>query len=168
MAVTEDDLAQYCNLSAVPPAGPKLVEFQRFLAAAKQHVSTVTGRIDGTATLRVYSSGNGRLHLPAVALDSVGTITSPTGVITLASLVDPLAGLVRVPSSEVGVWTVQVTGSAMPADLELAVLEIGRHLYNSQRTTLNTGQAAGVTVPAYTIPNRAKDLMEPYLVPGIG
>ncbi|MEI4273922.1 hypothetical protein TEK04_19550 [Klenkia sp. LSe6-5] len=165
MAVTHDDLAEYCGLSSVP-TGAKLAEFDRFLNSAKGHVAARTSRVDGTVTLPVVSEGGRALALPAVFSATIGTVTSPSGATVLPVSTNPMAGVVQVATGEAGLWLVQVVGGAVPAELELAVLEIGRHLYNSQRITLRTDLADGVSAPVFSIPRRATELMEPYVMPG--
>lgn len=63
----------------------------------------------------------------------------------------------------------------LPADLEEAVLELVKHLWESQRGTAPAGPVPGalpgedVTTPvgAYLLPYRVQSLIEPYLMPTI-
>lgn len=173
MPLTLDDVAAHLELKDnAPPAEdtPERAELQRFFDAALDHVQLKCGAVVGTKSVRVSSAGGRQLVLPVVRLASVGAITDPNATAVIPESTDPLTGVITVPVGVPGVWTVAVTGDEdLPAGLELAVLEITKHLYGSQRVTVarpgarpTGGSSAN---PAYSIPNRAKDLMAPYLLP---
>lgn len=173
MALTLDDVAAHLDLkdNNPPDVGtPERAELQRFFDAALDHVQMKCGAVVGAKTIRVSSAGGRQLVLPAVRLVSIGDVTDPNGVTVTPERSDPLTGVVTMPVGVAGVWTVSVTGPEdLPAGLELAVLEITKHLYGSQRVTAGArpgARPAGSPAnPAYSIPNRAKDLMAPYRLP---
>jgi hypothetical protein len=61
-----------------------------------------------------------------------------------------------------------VPAALLPADLLLAVKEMLRHLWSSQRGgTVRPGAQQDVTTPGYLVPNMVASLIEPYRVPGV-
>jgi hypothetical protein len=133
--VAVDDVVAHLNLPAAP-ADP--TELQRFIDAATAHVEhhygtfpsasyteDVTVVDDGTGTYRYWLRP---LHRPITAVTSA---TDENGTqYTTGFVISTDARRIRHESITSGEWTVVYTaGQATPADLQLAVLEDIRGLY---------------------------------------
>lgn len=141
-------------------------EVQRTLDATERHVAALIGPLTtGTSTVAVYTSGQ-NLVLPAVRLAGTPVIVDPDGntVSVAARDINLLSGIIRVPYARAGAWQVTVASGAatIPADVELAVLIIGKHLWDTQRVP---GRGVEAVPAGFAIPNRAATLLEPYLLP---
>jgi hypothetical protein len=144
------------------------------LDSATAWVSEQLGRsLDGgTQTFTVHSR-DGVLLLPTMQATAVTGVVGPDGY---AATVDTRytnlgSGVVVVTTRQHGPYTVTVTLPAvLPAPLYEAVLLIAAHLWDTQRGTSPTAlQQIEAPVPgaAYAIPNRARDLLAPYLPPAV-
>ena len=77
-----------------------------------------------------------------------------------------VGGVVTNSSCALGTWTLVYTAgwAELPAPIRTAVLELVRHLWRPQ-----LGAAARATddgAPGYLIPNRVRELLDPYALPG--
>lgn len=77
-----------------------------------------------------------------------------------------VGGVVTNSACALGTWTLVYTAGwvEMPAPIRTAVLELVRHLWRPQ-----LGAAARATednAPGYLIPNRVRELLDPYALPG--
>lgn len=77
-----------------------------------------------------------------------------------------VGGVVTNASCALGTWTLVYTAgwAELPAPIRTAVLELVRHLWRPQ-----LGAAARATddgAPGYLIPNRVRELLDPYALPG--
>lgn len=157
-------------------------EIQRVLDAAESWANHYTGgRLGGgTATFTARSAGGSVLVLPALGLASVTGITDPLGVTTVllnGADHDLRAGIIALPYRLRGTWTVTVTfPTEIPADLKLAVLIVGKHLWETQRLAgqsegarpgFGSGTNQAATPPmGFAVPSRALELAAPYWAPG--
>lgn len=159
-------------------------EAQRVLDAAEAWVGDYIGTPlgGGFRTLRARSSGGWALLLPAARLASVVTLTDPRGLDATALLRpecnDLAAGIIGLPYSRSGTWTVGVTfddPSGEP-DVRLAALIVAKHLWETQRgagmgesARPGFGQVAEAQGPllGFAIPNRARDLLARHWLPGV-
>ncbi|GAB2613586.1 phage head-tail connector protein [Pseudactinotalea suaedae] len=155
------------------------------LAAANDYVREKTGIVMTAApdapptNVRVYASGRA-LVLPYIRLDqdAILTVTDPHGnTVELADCdVNGRSGIITVPRVKGGSWTVSLNLPKASESLELAVKIIAEHLFGIQRGTGGVGprqaaygrQEGDRPAIGFAIPHRAKQLIEPYVVPGIG
>ena len=161
------------HLNDAASAGAQDAELQRTLTAAENLVTARCGPLgSAAATLNVHASGT-NLVLPRTRLASVAAVRDPDGnVVELGpGAVNLLSGIIRLPYRRAGAWSVDITAAAdIPADLELAILIIAAHLWETQRVpgARRPGQQPEAPVPGgFAIPNRAKTLMAPYMLPVI-
>lgn len=169
MTLTVDDLAAHLELDATP-TGPAGAEFARFLRAATQGVTRMTGMLDGvTATARVPAEWRERwLRLPYCRLASIDQVRDPSGAVVVPYRTDPLAGLVGLIVPAYGTWQVDCTGNPWPAELEVAALDWASHLYETQRIVAQAVPPSDdVGAPSFSLPNRVLELITPYRLDGV-
>src|SRR5688500_12640578 len=107
-----------------PEDDPRRRELQRALDTAVQGVTRMTGMLNGsTATARVSAGLSTVIPLPYVRLAAVGAVLSPAGLAVAPATVDLEAGLLVVSAPAAGVWRIDCTGEAWPAELETAALD---------------------------------------------
>jgi len=77
-----------------------------------------------------------------------------------------VGGVVTNSSCALGTWTLVYTAgySPLPAPIRTAVLELVRHLHRPQLGT--AARPAEDNGPGYLIPNRVRELLDPYTLPG--
>jgi hypothetical protein len=77
-----------------------------------------------------------------------------------------VGGVVTNSSCALGTWTLVYTAgySTLPAPIRTAVLELVRHLWRPQLGTAARPSDDGA--PGYLIPNRVRELLAPYTLPG--
>lgn len=174
------DLARFKeHLSEAVAANAGDAELQRTLDAAEALVAKRCGPLGaGAETLTEHAFG-ANLVLPRTRLQSITEVRDPDGnVVTLApGAVNLLSGVITLPYRRVGAWQVDIPAdadAALPADLELAILIIAAHLWETQRVpganrSAGFGQPQGTPTPpvGFAIPNRAATLMAPYRAPVI-
>jgi hypothetical protein len=162
-------------------------ELQGFVDAAVAAIEALVGPLevtsDLTAVLRPDPCGYDGLILPVLPVDSLISVTPYAGsALDLAGFqVDKNAGLVTwaVGSAQrfsaQGYTVVYRAGrNPVPADLKLAVSEMVRHLWRTQRgsgvTRPGSAQSDNLssTLPgaAYALPIRVEQLLTPYMFPG--
>lgn len=148
-------------------------ELQSILDAAEQHVERMVGPLTVTSVADEVHTGPGPLLLRRYPVVSVTSATSGGAVVSDLDL-DAGAGLLYGTFS----WahrSVKVSYTAgrsvVPADLKMAVLIIAAHLWQTQRVPgRSPGMAGSETDGAprgFAIPNRAVELMAPYMLSGI-
>lgn len=78
-----------------------------------------------------------------------------------------VGGVVTNSSCALGTWTLVYTAgwAEMPAPVRTAVLELVRHLWRPQRGTA-ARPVDDSPAPGYLIPNRVRELLDPYALPG--
>jgi hypothetical protein len=175
--VALDDVKRHLNLTVTTHDG----EIQAFIDSAEAAIGERVGPLASTTqTVRVRGCSRSLVLplAPAVSLTSVTPADSSTAL-TLSDLyLDAEAGIVRYESG--GTFgarhydVVYEAGRATcPADLKLAVKELVRHLWTTQRgATARPGsresEAASNTLPgaAYVFPFRVEQLLAPHEQPG--
>ncbi len=77
-----------------------------------------------------------------------------------------VGGVVTNSSCALGTWTLVYTAGypSLPAPIRTAVLELVSHLWRPQRGT--AARPADDGPPGYLIPNRVRELLDPYALPG--
>lgn len=155
-------------------------ELQGFIEGAEAAIAQRVGPLSSTAVTARIRGGRSALVLPVSPAVSLTSVT-PYGssAITPSDLhLDADAGLV---THEDGSWfsavrhdvVYQAGRATCPADLKLAVKELVRHLWTTQRgATTRPGsresEAASNTLPgaAYVFPFRVEQLIAPHEQPG--
>ena len=183
---TVDDLRRHANMTSTADDA----ELQDHLDAAVEIVEGLIGPIDAPATVTEthYNTSSDVLvlkRMPVGALVSVSSrVGASTTALTLADYeLDAASGLLRVASGArfYGSYTVSYTSGrdALPASIHLAVLIIAAHLWETQRMpgmgdSVQPGFGGADGVPdagslgrGYAIPNRAQELLRPYMLPSV-
>ena len=155
------------------------VELLRLIAAAEAAIAHHVGPLEPTTVTRRVFGGAPAL-LPVVPVISLTTVTDSTGTAQVVGGydVDTITGVI---SSTTGSWsassyytvTYQAGRTVCPPDLLLAVKELVRHLWASQRSpALYPGSSVseGPSTPgaAYLMPYRVQELIAPHMQFGIG
>lgn len=174
-AIHLSEFKEHLNITGATNDG----ELQEILDAAegwvRQFIGVELGA--GSRTFRVRSN-TGALVLSADDLAGITSVTDGEGVAVAVDDYDADldAGIVYVPRRYRGTWTVVATfDMAIPADVRLATLIIGAHLWETQRGAAPSpiamqdpvGDAQGYAGMGYAIPNRARALLEPHARPAI-
>lgn len=167
------DAKTYLNITAAGTDD----EVQVFIDSAESVIARHVGPLAATeVTVRVRPTGT-RLAVPTVPAVSLTSVTPADGSPLNPSdlYLDAAAGVVTYNSGAVfgaRYYTVvysagrTVNASTNP-DLYLAVKELVRHLWATQRGTgARSGGAEIVPGAAYTLPNRVLELLAPHLSPG--
>ena len=78
-----------------------------------------------------------------------------------------VGGVVTNASCALGTWTLVYTAgwAELPAPIRTAVLELVSHLWRPQRGTA-TRPVDDSPAPGYLIPNRVRELLDPFTLPG--
>jgi hypothetical protein len=78
-----------------------------------------------------------------------------------------VGGVVTNSSCALGTWTLVYTAgwAELPAPIRTAVLELVSHLWRPQRGTA-TRPVDDSPAPGYLIPNRVRELLDPFTLPG--
>ena len=158
------------------------IELQAFIDAAEAAIAAQVGPLEPTERTDRVRSAAGTLVLPVAPVVSVTSVTNAdtTTVLTDDLFTDIATGVV---SYNDGVsWVtpgfydvVYVAGrETCPADLTLAIKELVRHLWQTQRGPTSrpgsrTSEATSNTVPgaAYLLPFRVMELLAPHLQPSV-
>jgi uncharacterized phiE125 gp8 family phage protein len=147
-------------------------ELQTFMAAAEAAIERRVGPLVATSvTSRV--AGGGELVLPFYPVLSVTAIADRDG--NAVSVSDVYADSIGVVTGTYGFPSLAydvtyqaghaATAADVPADLRLAILEMVRHLWESQRRS--RGQVTDVPGSAHAFPYRVEELLAPYVQFGI-
>lgn len=155
------------------PTGPEEDRLQEHLDAALEWVEARVGLLSGVGRdYSVYAAGR-YVVLPVTHLTGDVTVTDPNGNTVTPRSLDRLAGIVEVSGAVRGDWTVNASTREHGKAVKLAVMIIASHLWETQR-----GRDAGAprsamlaaggmdvtpTGSGYAIPNRARDLLKPFL-----
>lgn len=151
-------------------------ELTAFIARAEAAVASKCGPLASTATTSRVRGGGSVLALPVAPVVSLTSIT-PLGeaaltvadyLVTPLGVVEPVAG-----GSFPARWydVVYVAGRAtLPDDLKLGVLELIRHMWETQRggsvrpgSRPSEGMANTMPGAAYLFPFRVEQLLAPYV-----
>jgi hypothetical protein len=149
-------------------------ELQAFIDSAEAAIGERVGPLSPiTRTVRVTPAGRTlRVPAPAIGLTSV-TDADGTGLTVADLYLNPAPGLVEFNDGQTfgsRYYTVvyQAGRTTCPADLKMAVKELVRHLWTTQRgPTARAGLASEMTsnsVPgaAYAFPIRVEQLLKPH------
>lgn len=148
------------------------VELQGFIDAAEGIVAAKCGPLEPTTVVRRVRSDGATLVLPVVPVLSVTSVVPALGgtPVDVAALVpDPGSGVVSPIdyfSLAVGAYVVtyQAGRTEVPDDLLMAVKEMTRHLWRTQRGgAQRPGSSPDTPVAGYLVPNAVAALMEPHV-----
>lgn len=170
-------VAEFANHMNKPDPDPEdQAKLQDHLDAALEWVTEKVGPLTGVAQDFAVFTGGRFLVLPATHLLAVVSVTDPFGndVTIAAQKIDRLAGIIEVPRSVSGEWTVRASTREHGKAVRLAVLIIASHLYETQRGRAGNaprdamhasgGMEGGSTPVGFAIPNRAADLLAPFVI----
>lgn len=148
-------------------------ELQTFIDASEAALAKKCGPLVATSTTVKIQHFGGPMSLPITPALSLTSITDSGGVVaSLTGLSVSTEGVVNGTTFAADLYTVvyQAGRSSTPADLLMAVKELVRHLFGTQRgPTLRPGsttsEATANTVPgaAYLLPFRVSELIADYV-----
>ncbi len=107
--------------------------------------------------------------LPAATVSAVASATNiDTGQAVTTGFIIGAGGVVTNLSCAFGTWTVVYTAgwAQMPCPVRTAVLELVRHLWKPQQGALSRPQSSPADGVGYLIPNRVRELLNPYAISG--
>lgn len=165
------DAKTYLNISTTASD----TELQGFIDAAEAAIGARCGPLAATSrTARIDGDGSLSLLLPSCPVASLSTVTPSEGAaVVLTDLhLNPDAGVVtRNDGSSFPARYYDVTYSAgrasVPLDLLLAVKELVRHLWETQRGAgVRPGSRPDVPGASYMLPYRVLELIAAYELPG--
>ena len=138
---------------------------QGLIDAAESLVAQRVGPLASGAQSSILFGG------PAFVLPTTTTaVTSATdldGNAVTSGFKVGVGGVVTNSSCALGTWTLVYTAgwAELPAPIRTAVLELVNHLWRPQRGTA-TRPVDDSPAPGYLIPNRVRELLDPYALPG--
>lgn len=171
-ALSLEEARDHLNANGTTITDDKL---QGFIDAAEAYISKQVGPLVPTTITEHLVGAHGSLTLNTTPVISLTSITPVGGTAADLTYVDAgrlsgvltwdVGGLPRHLRHSV----VYVAGwDPLPADLLLAVKEMLRHLWSSQRGgTVRPGAQQDTTMAGYLVPNMVAALIEPYRVPGV-
>lgn len=149
-------------------------ELRTFLDAATARGEAETGRVFGRRTVtHEWTAPSGMVTFPGVPILSITSVTDDGATLTAADyLLWKHSGVIK----PVGAWAGDVTVTAVcgytapPAPLRQGVMEMTRHLWQTQRGTLKMGigEAEWSPVMSFALPRRVEELWSPWRIPGFG
>lgn len=170
--VTVAEVKTHLNITG----GSSDTELQTFLDSAEALISRRVGPLTSTATTYRVDGGTDTLSLPVTPAISLTSVTPVNGTaLTLADLdLDTATGLVRYLAG--GTFTaarytvVYNAGRAsVPDDLKMAVKELVRHLWRTQRgSAVRPGSSDSDRVPGWLVPYAVAELLAPHVQAGLG
>lgn len=154
-------------------------ELQEFIDAAVAAVEARVGPLDAADQTATVTSNGRTLVLPAapvvdlVSVTSLGNEVDPDGL-TLDGSSGVVRGVLASNRSYTVVYRAGWADGQVPGDLVLAVKEMVRHLWTTQRggskrpgTTPSDSVANTIPGAAYALPIRVEQLLMPHMLPGI-
>lgn len=173
-ALTVEQAKTHLNIPAATTTYD--TELQAFIDAAEAAIGSKCGPLAATATTETATAVGGSMPLaspPAISLTSVTPVDGGTALTVSDLRLSGSAGVVYdVPD---GTYTVVYSAGreSVPADLLMAVKELVRHLWDTQRGPTrrpgsNTSETTANTIPgaAYLMPFRVAELIAPHMQGG--
>lgn len=162
--ILQDEVMAYLRTSATTTNVDPTV-LQGLIDTAESMVSQRVGPLVSASQSTITFGG------PSFVLPTTTTaVTSATDLdgnaVTIGFRIG-VGGVVTNSSCSLGTWTLVYTAGwvEMPAPIRTAVLELVRHLWRPQRGTA-TRPVDDSPAPGYLIPNRVRELLDPYALPG--
>jgi hypothetical protein len=150
-------------------------ELQEILDEAEVIIGVLVGPLAPVTVIDEVHTGPGPLLLKQHPVMSVSSATNDGVAVSDVDL-DAHAGVLygSFGSGRRGVRVTYVTGRDLSPDLRRAVLELVRHLWETQRGNSPAGMALRDPdertlqgVSSYLLPYRVQTLIEPYLIPTV-
>lgn len=153
-------------------------ELRTYLAASTDAVEKIIGGPVGPTTYTERLTARGGVLIPyrtpVVSITSIATVSSGvSGTALLASAygADDITGIIRLHSGGSGTYDVVYRAgyTVLPWAIRMAGLIIADQLWETQRPTGRPGAVDDMLSanPAYAIPNRALELLRPYILPAV-
>jgi hypothetical protein len=161
--ILQDEVMAYLRMS---PSSTNVDEavLQGLIDTAESLVAQRVGPLASGAQSSILFGG------PAFVLPTTTTaVTSATdldGNAVTTGFRIGVGGVVTNSSCSLGTWTLVYTAGwvEMPAPIRTAVLELVRHLWRPQLGAM--ARATEDNAPGYLIPNRVRELLDPFTLPG--
>lgn len=157
--IPKDEAMAYLRTSNVDPT-----VLQGLIDTAESMVSQRVGPLVSASQSTITFGG------PSFVLPTTTTaVTSATDLdgnaVTIGFRIG-VGGVVTNSSCSLGTWTLVYTAGwvEMPAPIRTAVLELVRHLWRPQLGAM--ARATEDNAPGYLIPNRVRELLDPFALPG--
>lgn len=162
--ILQDEAMAYLRTSATTTNVDPTV-LQGLIDTAESMVSQRVGPLV-SASQSTITFGGPSFVLPTTTT-AVTSATNLDGNAVTTGFHIGVGGVVTNSSCSLGTWTLVYTAGwvEMPAPIRTAVLELVRHLWRPQRGTA-TRPVDDSPAPGYLIPNRVRELLDPYALPG--
>lgn len=167
--ITLAEVKQHANIPASNTADD--MELERFRSAAQEHVESLVGPVLWRSVTDTVHAHGGVVVLPLAPVVSVESLTS-SGVAVTYALRKAAGLLLNVRASGDLDLSFTAGRESCPDAIRVAALVIAEHLWRTQRggqseSTALPGEDFGGVAPGlgYAIPNRALELLSPYLLP---
>ncbi len=162
--ILQDEAMAYLRTSATTTNVDPTV-LQGLIDTAESMVSQRVGPLV-SASQSTITFGGPSFVLPATTT-AVTSATNLDGNAVTTGFRIGVGGVVTNSSCSLGTWTLVYTAGwvEMPAPIRTAVLELVRHLWRPQRGTA-ARPVDDSPAPGYLIPNRVRELLDPYALPG--
>jgi len=161
--ILQDEAMAYLRMSATTTNVDPTV-LQGLIDTAESMVSQRVGPL-ASASQSTITFGGPSFVLPTTTT-AVTSATDLDGNAVTTGFRIGVGGVVTNSSCSLGTWTLVYTAGwvEMPAPIRTAVLELVRHLWRPQLGT--AARPAEDNGPGYLIPNRVRELLDPYTLPG--
>ena len=161
--ILQDEAMAYLRTSATTTNVDPTV-LQGLIDTAESMVSQRVGPLV-SASQSTITFGGPSFVLPTTTT-AVTSATDLDGNAVTTGFRIGVGGVVTNSSCSLGTWTLVYTAGwvEMPAPIRTAVLELVRHLWRPQLGA--TARATEGNAPGYLIPNRVRELLDPFALPG--
>jgi len=160
--ITVDEASNYLRMNLSSPALDPGV-LQGVIDTAEGVVANIVGPLT-TSTAVAVIQGGPTFVLPSWPVSAVSSITDSSGVTMTDGVELTRSGVIVAPGLPYGRYAITyVSGWAtVPAAIRTAILEMVRHLWQPQRGSTTRGVDPSNQPPGYLIPNRVRELLDPY------
>ncbi len=161
--ILQDEAMAYLRTSATTTNVDPTV-LQGLIDTAESMVSQRVGPLV-SASQSTITFGGPSFVLPTTTT-AVTSATNLDGNAVTTGFRIGVGGVVTNSSCSLGTWTLVYTAGwvEMPAPIRTAVLELVRHLWRPQLGAM--ARATEDNAPGYLIPNRVRELLDPFTLPG--
>lgn len=161
--ILQDEAMAYLRMSATTTNVDPTV-LQGLIDTAESMVSQRVGPLV-SASQSTITFGGPSFVLPTTTT-AVTSATDLDGNAVTTGFRIGVGGVVTNSSCSLGTWTLVYTAGwvEMPAPIRTAVLELVRHLWRPQLGAM--ARATEDNAPGYLIPNRVRELLDPFTLPG--
>lgn len=168
--VSLDEMKRYLSIAS----DTSDEELRAFMDTAAEAGESYTGRVFGRRTVVAeFTAPDGAVVFPGAPILSVTSVVDDGTTRSVNEFTVRKTAAVIAP---VGRWNGDLIITAvcgdpvMPAPLRHGVMEMTRHLWQTQRGTLRMGVGADEWSPtmAFSLPRRVAELWDAYRIPGFG